>query len=149
MRARHFLPFLLAVLVVAGCTATPVDRDEPGDLVWPGQIISYRKAVSERHGIVGYVLEYEYAKDTWGESFRAFHVYDLDFEERGILNQTGTGVKIVTLPRETARVKGVVKEQVPLEAHPLEFNVAVILEVEDAGRVRLVKATQADLKRAQ
>jgi hypothetical protein len=149
MRARYFLLILLVIPVVAGCRSTAEPVDDLGKIAWPGEIVSYRKAVSPAHGIVGYVKEYEYGKTGYGEPFRVFHVYDLDFVERGVLNQSGTGVRYLDLPRQQARVKGVVREEIPLEAQPLELNVAVILGVEEAGPVKLRRATAEDLKRPE
>ncbi len=111
-----------------------------------GKIVSYRKVVHPEHGIVGYVKEYRYAQKGYGEPFTLYHVYDLDFRERGVVDQLGRATKYVDLPEEVARVRKKTREEVQLEAQPLPYNVAKILDVEPVG-VKLLPATPDDLKR--
>ena len=140
MRIRYFL-LAVAILAVAACQSN--QKSNPED-PWVGSIVAYSKVVSERHGIVGYVKEFRYAKEGYGEPYTLFHVYDLDFDERGVINELGKGTKYEILARDVAEVRGKVREEIELGAQPLAYNVGVILDV--TGPVRLIKATEEDLK---
>lgn len=142
MRYRHFLTFLAIVGLLAACT-TP--RDEAIREGWKGHIVAYQKVVSDRHGVVGYVKVYEYRDEPYPDSFRLYHVFDLDFRERGVLNEGGTGKKYVYLPLEEGRSKGVPVEERELQAQPFLYNVGQVLEV--GGELKVLPATEADLKR--
>ena len=139
MRIRYFL-LAVAILAVVACQSN--QRAEPLD-PWGGSLVAYSKVVSERHGIVGYVKELSYAKEGYGEPYHLFHVYDLDFDERGVINELGRGTKYVELARDIAEVRGKPREEIALGAQPLAYNVGVILDV--TGPVRLIKATEEDL----
>ena len=141
MRIRHFLVLVSVAVIVAGCLSKSPPRQEAP---WAGQYIAAHRAVSQAHGTVGIVKTWEYSKPGAGEPFRGFHVFDLSFRERGVVNPMGTGTKYVELPPEIARAKGVEREDQALPAQPLEYNVGVILDV-DPGDIRLVRMTPAEM----
>ena len=141
MLIRDFLLILLALGLVTSC-ATERVRSPVVDEAWVGELVAYKKAVSRSHGIVGYVKVFDYRQTGYDQPYRVFHVYDLEFEERGILTPMGTGHKIVKLPREVARVKGTTREEIPLAAQPLALNVARCLDI--APDLALVDARPED-----
>ncbi len=147
MRKRDFLLVTLSLVAVA-CASGPAQPEGPASPTkgWIGTIVAYQKVSHESHGIVGYVKVYEYRQPGYVDSFRLHHVYDLDFRERGRLNDRGTGTKFDYLPSDVARVKGVPFEEEPLEAQPFAYNVGRCLGVE--GNLKFAPATPADLKRA-
>jgi hypothetical protein len=134
---------LVVVLVCAACASSAREADTSTE-GWAGEIVAYKKAVSETHGIVGYVQVFEYQKPGHGPNFRLYHVYDLNFKERGIITERGTATKFVYLPTEVARVQGKSIDRVELPAQPLEWNVAKILET--PTDLKIVEAKVEDLK---
>ena len=141
MRIRGLL--LAVTLVCAACASSAKEADTSTE-GWTGEIVSYRKAVSAEHGIVGYVKVFEYQKPGHGPNFLLFHVYDLDFKERGVVTERGTATKFVYLPSEVARVRGMTIERVELPAQPMEWNVAQILET--PTDLTIVEAKASDLQ---
>jgi len=141
MRIRGLL--LVLALVCAACASSSREADTSTE-GWAGEIIAYKKAVSAEHGIVGYVKVFEYQKLGHGPNFLLFHVYDLNFVERGIVGERGTATKYVFLPEEVARVKGTTIERVALPAQPLAWNVAKILET--PTDLTIVEAKAEDLR---
>ncbi len=137
---------LVLTLVFTGCASsskdaqTP-DADAPG---WHKEIVAYQKAVSATQGIVGWVKVFEYTRPESSTSHRLYHVYDLEFKERGFVTEKGTATKYVQLPADVARVKGYEIEKVALGVQPLEWNVAKILEVTEDLRIQ--KASRTDVK---
>jgi len=147
MPKRYFvLPGLFVLF--AACASEPVAPSGPvaPGKGWIGRLVAYQKVVHEAHGIVGYVKVYEYRQAAYADSFRLNHIVDLDFRERGVLNETGTGTKYVYLPADVARVKGLVFEEEPLDAQPFAYNVARILGVSEA--VKILPASAEDVRRA-
>ena len=143
MRIRHF-PALLAVLaLVAACQSSPKGKQSDE---WVGHLVAYRKAVSASHGTVGYVKTWEYRNEGAGDPFVLYHVYDLNFRERGVVTPMGTGTKYVYLPPAVAQAKGKVREDEALSAQPLLWNVSLILDV--PHDLKLVPVTPAELKAA-
>jgi len=145
MRNRDFLLILLVLALAGSCVSEPMSPLE--EKAWVGELVAYKKAVSQSHGIVGYVKVYDYRQKGYDEPYRMFHVFDLNFEERGILTPMGTGHKIVTLPVDVARVKGKTREQIPLDAQPLPMNVARCLDVEPD--LTLVPAREEDVRTSE
>jgi hypothetical protein len=141
MRIRGLL--LAVTLVCAACASSAKEADTSTE-GWASEIVAYKKAVSETHGIVGYVKVFEYQKPGHGPNFKLYHVYDLDFKERGIVTERGTATKFVYLPAEVARVRGMTLERVELPAQPLEWNTAQILET--PTDLTIVEARAEDLK---
>ena len=129
MRTRDFL-LILTLLAVFGSCASPQPMSPIEEKTWVGELVSYQKAVSRSHGIVGYVKVFDYRQKGYDQPYRVFHVYDLNFVERGILTPMGTGHKIVRLPEEVARVMGTTREEIALDAQALPLNVARCLDVE-------------------
>lgn len=142
MRIRDFLLILLGICMVASCTTGPARVKAPEAL--NGELVAYKKAVSGTGATVGYVKIYDYHHKGYAEPQRLFHVYDLDLVEVGILTPMGTGHKIVRLPVDVARVRGMTQEKIPLDAQALPFNVARCLDV--APDLALVPAHPADFK---
>ena len=145
MRTRDFLLIVLVLALVSSCAAQPVSPVE--EKAWVGELVAYKKAVSRSHGIVGYVKVFDYRQKGYDEPYRMFHVFDLNFQERGILTPMGTGHKIVVLPTDVARVKGTTREEIPLDAQPLPMNVARCLDVEPD--LQLLPANPADVKTSE
>lgn len=143
MRIRHFLVLLAVAALVAACHSAP--QGQPSD-AWVGHLVQYRKAVSESHGTVGYVKTWEYENDGKGEPFTLYHVYDVNFVERGVVTEMGTGTKYVDVPIGAQRATGKTREEEPLPAQPLTWNVAQILDVKPD--VKLVPVSPAELKAA-
>jgi hypothetical protein len=141
MRTRHFLVLVVVASLAAGCYTKPKPRAEDP---WQGQYLAAHRVVSQARGTVGFVKTWEYSKPGAGEPFRLFHVYDLNFVERGVVSPMGTGTKYVELPPEIARAKDAEREDQALPAQPLEYNVGVILDV-DPGDVKLVRISPAEL----
>jgi hypothetical protein len=134
---------LVLTLVCTACASSSKEEAAPSDGT-PGEIVAYLKAVSETHGVVGYVKVWEYSSPETGPSFRQYHVHDLNFKKRGFVTEKGTATKFVYLPDEVARVKGETIEMVQLPAQPMEWNVAKILDV--PTDIKIVKAQPEDVK---
>jgi hypothetical protein len=144
MPIRNFLVCASILALAAGC----VHHYErmPADMTgWVGEITSYNKVVSKSAGTVGYLKVFRYTKKGYGEPFELYHVYDLDFRERGIVEPRGTATKYIFLPPAVAEVKETPVEKQALGAQPLPWNVALILE--SPKDLKIVPATAADLKR--
>ena len=141
MRIRGLL--LAVTLVCAACASSTREADTSTE-GWAGEIVAYKKAVSATHGVVGYVKVFEYQKPDHGPSFKLYHVYDLNFRERGIITERGTATKFVYLPDEVARVRGKTIEREELGAQPLEWNTAQILET--PTDLTIVEAKAEDLR---
>ena len=140
MRIRGLL--LALVIVSAACASSPApETDTEG---WTDEVVAYKKAVSATRGIVGYVKVRRYSKPECGSDFILFHVYDLEFQERGIVTPEGRATRYVYLPDEVARVKGYTIEKVELGAQPLEWQTAEILEV--PTDITIVEANPGDFK---
>ncbi|MHC4470408.1 MAG: hypothetical protein ACYTDY_10885 [Planctomycetota bacterium] len=142
MRIRDFLLILPVICMVASCETRPARVKAPKPLV--GELVAYKKAVSKAGTTVGYVKIYDYSEKGYAEPQRLFHVYDLDLVEVGILTPMGTGHKIVRLPVDVARVRGMTQDKIPLDAQALPFNVARCLDV--APDLKLLSASPADFK---
>jgi hypothetical protein len=125
MRIRTILPALCLLALLSGCTSGAKRTEFAG---YVGMPVSYNKVVHPMHGTVGYVEVKEYTAEGKGDAFRLYHVLDLNYRERGILTPTGTGTRFVDLPSEIALVKGRPRDEVPLEAQTVPWNVAVCLD---------------------
>jgi hypothetical protein len=144
MRISYFL-LALSVVFLAGACRSTTPNDLPPE-AWVGHTVAYSKAVSEKHGIVGFVKTKRYTREKGGEPFDLYHVLDLELTERGIVDQRGAGTKYEFLPPEIARVKGKAWEEIPLQAQPLALNVAVILGLDIDEELKLLPATAKDLE---
>jgi hypothetical protein len=144
MPIRTFLIPLAILVLFSGCVTNEETTIKGGDDPWVGELVAYKKVVSERHGIVGYMKVFEYRQEEHGEPYQIYRVLDLGFVERGILYPRGTGVKFLVVAPEIAAVTGVTREEIQLGAQPLELNLAKILDVDPP--LKTMKATEADLK---
>jgi len=144
MPIRSLLVCAAILALASGCVT---HREElPADMTgWVGEITSYNKVVSKSAGMVGYLKVFRYTKEGYGEPFELYHVYDLDFRERGFIEPTGRATRYVFLPPAVAGVKDTPVEKETLGAQPLTWNVALILEC--PKDLRITPATAADLKR--
>ncbi len=142
MRNRYFLLLLCALVALVGCRTQAPRTEFAGHL---GTLVSYNKVVSERHGTVGYVKVFEYTAEGKGDSFSLYHVYDLNFRERGILTPMGTGTKFVDLPTEIALAKGKKREEIALVAQPITLNVADCLDLDLNMKLKIVPARPEDV----
>ena len=145
MPIRIFLLCLALLTIFSGCETSREDTTGGGTDAWIGQLVAYKKVVSERHGIVGYIKVFEFKKEEFSEAYHLYRVLDLDFVERGILYPRGKGMKFNIVAPEVAAVTGVTREEIELGPQPLELNLAKILEVDPPLKVE--KASAADLER--
>ncbi len=142
MPTRMFLLCLVLLAIFTGCKTSQDDGETDA---WIGQLVAYKKVVSERHGIVGYIKVFEFKKEEFGEAYQLYRILDLNFVERGILYPRGQGLKFVDVAPEVARVTGATREEIELGPQPLELNLAKILEVDLP--LKVYKASAADLER--
>ncbi len=145
MPIRIFLLGLAILAIFSGCKTTEENTYAEGADPWVGNLVAYKKVVSERHGIVGYIKVFEFKTEEFGETYHLYKVLDLDFEERGLLYPRGEGMKFVNVAPEVARVTGMTREEIELGPQPLELNLSKILEVDMP--LKVLEAGPADLER--
>lgn len=135
---------LLVVAILAVACSSHGDRAQPPLEGWDKHIIAYKKIVSYDRGLVGYIKVFRYEEQGHGSHYDLYHVFDLNFRERGVITPQGRATKYVYLPSEVARVKGREIEKVELPIQPLEWNAAKLLDIKPG--VEVTEATAADLK---
>jgi hypothetical protein len=145
MPIRIFLLCLALLTLCSGCETSKEEKYAEGAEPMVGNLVAYKKVVSERHGIVGYIKVFEYKSGEFGTPYQLYSVLDLDFVERGLLYPRGEGVKFEPVAPAVTEVTGVHREETPLGPQPLTLNVSKILEVELP--LKVTEATPADLER--
>ena len=146
MPMRIFLLGLALLTLFSGCeTSTEESSFGSGADPLIGNLVAYKKVVSERHGIVGYIKVFEFKTEEFGETYHLYRVLDLDFVERGLLYPRGEGMKFVVVAPEVAAVTGITLEEIELGPQPLDLNLSKILEV--GLPLKVVEAGPADLER--
>jgi hypothetical protein len=146
MPMRIFLLSLALLTLITGCeTSTEESQFGSGADPLIGNLVAYKKVVSERHGIVGYIKVFEFKTEEFGEAYHLYRVLDIDFVERGLLYPRGEGLKFNDVAPEIAAVTGVTREEIELGPQPLDLNLSKILEV--GLPLKVLPAGPDDLKR--
>jgi len=145
MPIRIFLLGLAILAIFSGCKTSEESTYAEGADPWIGSLVAYKKVVSERHGIVGYIKVFEFKTEEFGETYHLYKVLDLDFVERGLLYPRGEGMKFVNVAPEVAAVTGITREEIELGPQPLTLNLSKILEV--SLPLKVIEAGPADLER--
>jgi hypothetical protein len=140
---------LLAFLVILGLFAACASKAPPKEQLpaWKGEVVSHYKVVIEgqnvgERGIVGWVKVFRYSRPGFGPPYDLYHVYDTNFKEVGFISPRGTATKYIEYRPGLSKVVGREHDTEILEAQPLEWNVAKLLELD--AKVRVVPATPQD-----